>query len=77
MPLARCGHNSLCRILVINDCPIKQFTENEHAVGQSAPESYIRIPNRMTDGQRLTVFGRGACGRGSQLTFARRTPRSA
>ena len=31
-------------ILVINDSPIKQFAENEHAVGQSALESYLRMP---------------------------------
>ena len=30
-------------ILVINDSPIKQFAENEHAVGQSALESYLRL----------------------------------
>ena len=64
-------------ILVINDSPIKQFAENEHAVGQSVLESYIRITNRMTNGQRVTVFGYGACGRGVAATFARRTPRSA
>src|SRR5271154_5326397 len=51
-------------ILVINDSPIKQFAENEHAVGQSVLESFIRITNRITKGQRVTVFGYGACGRG-------------
>lgn len=51
-------------ILVINDSPIKQFAENEHAVGQSVLESYMRITNRVTNGQRVTVFGYGACGRG-------------
>ncbi|MGA1422765.1 MAG: adenosylhomocysteinase, partial [Candidatus Limnocylindrus sp.] len=30
-------------ILVINDSPIKQFAENDHAVGQSTLESYMRI----------------------------------
>src|SRR5262249_49343707 len=28
-------------ILVINDSPIKQFAENEHAVGQSSVESFL------------------------------------
>ena len=56
-------------ILVINDSPIKQFAENEHAVGQSVLESYIRITNRMTNGQRVTVFGYGACGRGVAANF--------
>ena len=56
-------------ILVINDSPIKQFAENEHAVGQSVLESYMRITNRVTNGQRVTVFGYGACGRGVAANF--------
>lgn len=56
-------------ILVINDSPIKQFAENEHAVGQSVLESYMRLTNRVTNGQRVTVFGYGACGRGVALNF--------
>lgn len=56
-------------ILVINDSPIKQFAENEHAVGQSVLESFIRITNRATNGQRITVFGYGACGKGVAANF--------
>jgi adenosylhomocysteinase len=56
-------------ILVINDSPIKQFAENEHAVGQSALESYLRFTNRVTNGERVTVFGYGACGRGVAASF--------
>ena len=56
-------------ILVINDSPIKQFAENEHAVGQSVLEAYMRITNRITNGQRVTVFGYGACGRGVAANF--------
>ncbi len=56
-------------ILVINDSPIKQFAENEHAVGQSVLESYMRITNRVTNGQRVTVFGYGSCGRGVAANF--------
>ena len=56
-------------ILVINDSPIKQFAENEHAVGQSALESYLRITNRVTNGESVTVFGYGACGRGVAANF--------
>lgn len=56
-------------ILVINDSPIKQFAENEHAVGQSALESYLRFTNRGTNGERVTVFGYGACGRGVAMNF--------
>jgi adenosylhomocysteinase len=57
-------------ILVINDSPIKQFAENEHAVGQSVLESFIRITNRSTNGKQVTVFGYGACGRGVARNFA-------
>jgi adenosylhomocysteinase len=56
-------------ILVINDSPIKQFAENEHAVGQSVLESFIRITNKMTNGTYVTVFGYGACGKGVAENF--------
>jgi adenosylhomocysteinase len=56
-------------ILVINDSPIKQFAENEHAVGQSTLESFLRLTNRVTNGERVTVFGYGACGRGVAASF--------
>jgi adenosylhomocysteinase len=56
-------------ILVINDSPIKQFAENEHAVGQSTLESYMRMTNRVTNGERVTVFGYGPCGRGVAANF--------
>jgi adenosylhomocysteinase len=56
-------------ILVINDSPIKQFAENEHAVGQSVLESFLRITNLSTNGKRVTVFGYGACGKGVAANF--------
>jgi adenosylhomocysteinase len=56
-------------VLVINDSPIKQFAENEHAVGQSVLESFLRITNLSTNGKRVTVFGYGACGRGVAANF--------
>lgn len=56
-------------ILVINDSPIKQFAENKHAVGQSMFESYLRFTNRSTNGKRVTVFGYGACGKGTAACF--------
>ncbi|MGH3179808.1 MAG: adenosylhomocysteinase, partial [Streptosporangiaceae bacterium] len=56
-------------IVVLNDSPIKQFAENEHAVGQSALESYLRMTNRVTNGEQVTVFGYGACGRGVAANF--------
>jgi adenosylhomocysteinase len=56
-------------VIVINDSPIKQFAENEHAVGQSVLESFLRITNLSTNGKRVTVFGYGACGRGVAANF--------
>jgi adenosylhomocysteinase len=56
-------------VLVINDSPIKQFAENRHAVGQSLFESYLRFTNRSTSGKRVTVFGYGACGKGTAACF--------
>jgi adenosylhomocysteinase len=56
-------------VLVINDSPIKQFAENRHAVGQSLFESYLRFTNRGTQGRRVSVFGYGACGRGTAAAF--------
>ncbi|WP_395674672.1 adenosylhomocysteinase [Inquilinus sp.] len=56
-------------VLVINDSPIKQFAENRHAVGQSLFESYLRFTNRSTQGKRVTVFGYGACGKGTAACF--------
>jgi adenosylhomocysteinase len=56
-------------VLVINDSPIKAFAENEHAVGQSALESYLRMTNRTTNGEDVTVVGYGWCGRGVAASF--------
>ncbi|HTX29599.1 MAG TPA: adenosylhomocysteinase [Streptosporangiaceae bacterium] len=63
-------HGRLRRpILVINDSPIKQFAENDHAVGLSSLESFLRLTNRTTNGEQVTVFGYGACGRGVAANF--------
>lgn len=56
-------------VLVINDSPIKQFAENEHAVGQSVLESFMRLTNLSTNGKQVTVFGYGACGKGVAANF--------
>jgi adenosylhomocysteinase len=56
-------------VLVVNDSPIKQFAENEHAVGQSVLESFLRLTNLSTNGKRVTVFGYGACGKGVAANF--------
>jgi adenosylhomocysteinase len=69
MRLEPLGDRLRLPILVINDSPIKQFAENEHAVGQSALESYLRLTNRVTNGEEVAVFGYGACGRGVAANF--------
>lgn len=51
-------------VLVINDSPIKQFSENRHGVGQSVFESFMRFTNRLTNGRNVTVIGYGPCGKG-------------
>lgn len=38
-------------------------------MGQSALESYIRLTNRITNGENVTVFGYGWCGRGVAANF--------
>ena len=69
MRLEPMRQNIALPVLVINDSPIKQFAENRHAVGQSLFESYLRFTNRSTNGKRVTVFGYGACGRGTAACF--------
>ena len=69
MRLAKLRSQLARPILVINDSPIKQFAENEHAVGQSTVESFLRMTNRVTNGEQVTVFGYGACGRGVAANF--------
>ena len=56
-------------ILVINDSPIKQFAENEHGVGQSTLESYLRLTNKTINGEAVTVIGYGSVGRGIAANF--------
>lgn len=51
-------------VIVINDSPIKQIVENQHAVGEGAVESFMRITNLMVNGRRFVVVGYGWCGRG-------------
>ena len=51
-------------VIVINDSPIKQIAENQHAVGEGAVESFMRITNVMVNGRRFVVVGYGWCGRG-------------
>lgn len=66
------GHNRLREladrltfpVIVINDSPLKAIAENQHAVGQSVYESFIRLTNLMPQGKRFLVVGYGWCGRG-------------
>lgn len=51
-------------VIVINDSRLKAIGENEHAVGQSVVESFIRITNLMVPGRHVVVVGYGWCGRG-------------
>lgn len=51
-------------VIVINDSPIKQIAENQHAVGEGTVESFMRITNLMVNGRRFVVVGYGWCGRG-------------
>jgi adenosylhomocysteinase len=51
-------------IIVINDSPIKQIVENQHAVGEGTVESFMRITNLQINGRRFVVVGYGWCGRG-------------
>lgn len=51
-------------VIVINDSPLKAIAENQHAVGQSVYESFLRLTNLMPQGKRFLVVGYGWCGRG-------------
>ena len=51
-------------VIVINDSPLKQIVENNHGVGQSTVESFMRITNLLPNGCRFVVLGYGWCGRG-------------
>ncbi len=52
-------------VIVINDSPIKQIVENQHAVGEGVVESFMRITNLQINGRRFVVVGYGWCGRGA------------
>ncbi len=52
-------------IIVINDSPIKQIVENQHAVGEGVVESFTRTTNLQINGRRFVVVGYGWCGRGA------------
>ena len=51
-------------VIVINDSPLKRIVENEHGVGQTTVEGFLRVTNLMVPGKRFVVVGYGHCGRG-------------
>lgn len=51
-------------IIVINDSPLKLIMENEHGVGPSMVEGFMRETNLLVQSKRFVVFGYGSVGRG-------------
>ncbi|MDQ0272181.1 adenosylhomocysteinase [Cytobacillus purgationiresistens] len=51
-------------IIVINDSPLKQVIENEHGVGQTIVQGFMRTTNLIVPTKRFVVVGYGTCGRG-------------
>ncbi len=51
-------------IIVINDSPLKRIVENEHGVGQTVVEGFMRVTNLIIPAKRFVVLGYGYCGRG-------------
>jgi adenosylhomocysteinase len=51
-------------IIVINDSPLKLIMENEHGVGPSIVEGFMRETNLLVQSRSFVVFGYGSVGRG-------------
>ncbi|SFE25692.1 adenosylhomocysteinase [Paenibacillus algorifonticola] len=51
-------------VIVINDSPLKKIMENEHGVGQTIIEGFMRTTNLLLPTRRFVIIGYGACGRG-------------
>jgi adenosylhomocysteinase len=51
-------------IIVINDSPLKLIMENEHGVGPSMIEGFMRETNLLVQSRGFVVFGYGSVGRG-------------
>ena len=51
-------------IIVINDSPLKLIMENEHGVGPTVVEGFMRTTNLLVPAKRFVVFGYGSVGRG-------------
>jgi adenosylhomocysteinase len=51
-------------IIVINDSPLKLIMENEHGVGPTVVEGFMRETNLLVQSRSFVVFGYGSVGRG-------------
>lgn len=58
------GENIPFPIIVINDSPLKRIMENEHGVGQTIIEGFMRTTNLILPTRRFVIVGYGTCGRG-------------
>ena len=57
-------------VVVINDSPLKRIVENQHGVGQTLVEAFMRTTNLAVPGKRVVVLGYGWVGRGIVRSFA-------
>lgn len=55
--------------IVINDSPLKLIMENEHGVGPTIVEGFMRETNLLVQARRFVVFGYGSVGRGIARTL--------
>ncbi|HEU0000983.1 MAG TPA: adenosylhomocysteinase [Ktedonobacteraceae bacterium] len=55
--------------IVINDSPLKLIMENEHGVGPTIVEGFMRETNLLVQSRRFVVFGYGSVGRGIARTL--------
>jgi adenosylhomocysteinase len=51
-------------VIVINDSPLKLIIENEHGVGPTIVEGFMRETNLLVQSRSFVVFGYGSVGRG-------------
>ncbi len=58
-------------IIVINDSPLKLIMENEHGVGPTIVEGFMRETNLMVQSKQFVIFGYGSVGRGIARTLRR------
>ena len=56
-------------VIVINDSPLKSIVENQHGVGQTIVEGFMRVTNLLIPARPIVVIGHGWCGRGVARYF--------